>query len=60
MECSIEGRSVTMTEDHRLTSFSERSRMLEMGNQLAEGETRICGVCLQIQNFQSFFKLDDE
>ena len=52
LECSIEGRSVTMTEDHRLTSISERSRMLEMGNQLGEGETRLCGMCCGYQVFR--------
>lgn len=41
--CSIGDKQIYMTEDHRLTSYSERCRLLEMGKQLKEGETRLCG-----------------
>lgn len=32
-----------MTEDHRVTSYSERLRIQAIGTPLREGETRICG-----------------
>lgn len=41
---SVDGKYISMTEDHRLTSLAERSRMMEMGKQLREGETRLCGM----------------
>ncbi|KAH7299345.1 hypothetical protein KP509_24G006800 [Ceratopteris richardii] len=41
---SVDGEYISMTEDHRLTSLSERARMLKMGRQLREGETRLCGM----------------
>lgn len=40
---SIDGKQVKMTEDHRISSFSERLRMQEVGAPLKDGETRICG-----------------
>lgn len=33
-----------MTEDHRITSNSERLRMQEIGEPLKDGETRLCGM----------------
>ncbi|KAI5060566.1 hypothetical protein GOP47_0024986 [Adiantum capillus-veneris] len=41
---SVDGKYISMTEDHRLTSLTEQTRMLEMGKQLREGETRLCGM----------------
>lgn len=32
-----------MTEDHRITSNSERVRINEAGEPLKDGETRLCG-----------------
>lgn len=32
-----------MTEDHRITSISERQRMQATGEPLKDGETRLCG-----------------
>lgn len=32
-----------MTEDHRITSNSERLRINETGEPLKDGETRLCG-----------------
>jgi protein phosphatase len=39
-----------MTEDHRITSYSERLRIEETGEPLKDGETRLCG------NWQNDFK----
>lgn len=55
----VEGKYVSMTEDHRLTSFSERSRMLEMGKQLPEGETRLCGMNIARVLGDKFLKEQD-
>ncbi|MCO5602578.1 hypothetical protein L7F22_056712 [Adiantum nelumboides] len=41
---SVNGKYISMTEDHRLTGLTERARMLEMGKRLPEGETRLCGM----------------
>ncbi|XP_002970567.2 protein phosphatase 2C 70 isoform X1 [Selaginella moellendorffii] len=41
---SVGGKPVVLTEDHRLTSPTERARLLEMGRKLKDGETRICGM----------------
>lgn len=32
-----------MTEDHKISSYSERLRMEAMGEPLRDGETRLCG-----------------
>lgn len=34
-----------MTEDHRVTSSTERRRIEELGEPLRDGETRLCGNC---------------
>ncbi|KAJ7565195.1 hypothetical protein O6H91_02G052200 [Diphasiastrum complanatum] len=41
---SVGGNQVIMTEDHRLTSTTERSRLLAMGKHLRDGENRLCGM----------------
>lgn len=33
-----------MTEDHRITSYSERLRIEGTGEPLKDGETRLCGI----------------
>ncbi|KAH9322225.1 hypothetical protein KI387_016864, partial [Taxus chinensis] len=38
---NIEEKHICMTEDHRLISISEKTRMLEIGKQLRHGETRL-------------------
>jgi protein phosphatase len=40
---SVDGKQITMTEDHRITSYSERRRIEETGEPLKDGETRLCG-----------------
>lgn len=40
---SVDGKQIKMTEDHRLTSSSERLRIKETGEPLKDGETRLCG-----------------
>lgn len=32
-----------MTEDHRITSYSERQRINGRGEPLKDGDTRLCG-----------------
>eukprot|EP00250_Pteridium_aquilinum_P018101 c23942_g1_i1 orf=405-1982(-) len=56
---SVDGKYVSMTEDHRLTSISEKSRMLEMGEQLREGETRLCGMNIARVLGDKFLKEQD-
>lgn len=34
-----------MSEDHRVSSYTERLRMEERGEPLKDGETRLCGNC---------------
>lgn len=40
---SIDGKLIKMTEDHRISSYTERLRIQETGEPLKEGETRLCG-----------------
>lgn len=56
---SVDGKYVSMTEDHRLTSISEKSRMLEMGKQIREGETRLCGMNIARVLGDKFLKEQD-
>jgi len=48
-----------MTEDHRLTSLSEKNRMLEIGKQLRDGETRLCGMNIARVLGDKFLKEQD-
>ena len=41
---SNDGRCVQMTEDHRVTSLTERRRIQEAGLSLRDKETRIFGI----------------
>ena len=34
-----------MTEDHKVSSYSERLRIKGIGEPLKDGETRLCGMC---------------
>ncbi|CAM6098917.1 unnamed protein product [Calypogeia fissa] len=56
---SIGDKHIPMTEDHRLTSYSERCRLLEMGKQLKEGETRLCGMNIARALGDKFLKEQD-
>ncbi|KAG7013571.1 Protein phosphatase 2C 70 [Cucurbita argyrosperma subsp. argyrosperma] len=40
---SVHGKRMKMTEDHRITSISERQRIEQAGEPLKDGETRLCG-----------------
>lgn len=40
---SMDGEQIKMTEDHRITSYSERLRIQSIGEPLKDGETRLCG-----------------
>lgn len=40
---SVNGKQMKMTEDHRISSYTERLRIQETGEPLKEGETRLCG-----------------
>ncbi|XP_028551509.1 protein phosphatase 2C 70 isoform X2 [Dendrobium catenatum] len=52
------GRQITMTEDHRVTSISERTRLSKAGMPL-EGETRLCGLNLGRMLGDKFLKEQD-
>ncbi|BBN16827.1 protein MpPP2C_KAPP [Marchantia polymorpha subsp. ruderalis] len=56
----IGDKHIPVTEDHRLTSFSERCRLLEMGKQLREGETRLCGMNIARALGDKFLKEQDD
>ncbi|KAL3679991.1 hypothetical protein R1sor_022947 [Riccia sorocarpa] len=57
---SIEEKLIPVTEDHRLTSSSERFRLMEMGRQLKEGETRLCGMNIARALGDKFLKEQDD
>lgn len=56
---SIGGKQITMTEDHRVTSLSERSRCTRMGMPLKDGESRLCGINLVRMLGDKFLKEQD-
>ncbi|PPD79164.1 hypothetical protein GOBAR_DD23912 [Gossypium barbadense] len=39
---NVGGKQIKMTEDHKISSYSERLRMEGMGEPLRDGETRLC------------------
>lgn len=43
MLCSIDGKLIKMSEDHRVASYAERLRIQAAGEPLKPGETRLCG-----------------
>ncbi|KAL0919792.1 hypothetical protein M5K25_011910 [Dendrobium thyrsiflorum] len=53
------GKQITMTEDHRVTSISERTRLSKAGKPLKEGETRLCGLNLSRMLGDKFLKEQD-
>ncbi|KAF8016918.1 hypothetical protein BT93_H2194 [Corymbia citriodora subsp. variegata] len=55
----IDGNLIKMTEDHRVTSFSERLRIKEIGEALKDGETRLCGLNLARMLGDKFLKQQD-
>ncbi|CAA0829148.1 Protein phosphatase 2C 70 [Striga hermonthica] len=56
---NIEGKQMKMTEDHRITSYSERLRIQSLGKPLRDGETRICGLNLARMLGDKFLKEQD-
>ncbi|OVA06677.1 Forkhead-associated (FHA) domain [Macleaya cordata] len=53
---NIGGKQIKMTEDHRITSQSERRRLNETGDPLKDGETRLCGLNLARMLGDKFLK----
>ncbi|XP_065863386.1 protein phosphatase 2C 70 isoform X2 [Euphorbia lathyris] len=49
-------KQIKMTEDHRITSYSERLRINESGEPLKDGETRLCGLNLARMLGDKFLK----
>ncbi|XP_059632540.1 protein phosphatase 2C 70 [Cornus florida] len=56
---NIDGKQIKMTEDHRITSYSERLRIQETGEPLKDGETRLCGLNLARMLGDKFLKQQD-
>ncbi|KAK9289055.1 hypothetical protein L1049_017526 [Liquidambar formosana] len=56
---NIDGKQIKMTEDHRISSNSERHRIKETGEPLKEGETRLCGLNLARMLGDKFLKQQD-
>ncbi|KAK7860495.1 protein phosphatase 2C 70 [Quercus suber] len=56
---NVDGKQIKMTEDHRITSYSERLRIEETGEPLRDGETRLCGLNLGRMLGDKFLKQQD-
>ncbi|XP_047335076.1 protein phosphatase 2C 70-like [Impatiens glandulifera] len=56
---NIGGKPIKMSEDHRITSYSERARIQETGEPLKEGETRLCGLNLARMLGDKYLKQQD-
>ncbi|KAL3507958.1 hypothetical protein ACH5RR_033340 [Cinchona calisaya] len=56
---NIDGKQMKMTEDHRVTSYSERLRIQATGEPLRDEETRLCGLNLARMLGDKFLKLQD-
>ncbi|XP_072968888.1 protein phosphatase 2C 70 [Typha angustifolia] len=56
---NINGQQITMTEDHRVTSMIERTRMAETGRPLKEGATRLWGINISRMLGDKFLKEQD-
>lgn len=41
---SVDGHQIKMTEDHKISNYSERRRIEESGEPLKDGETRLYGM----------------
>ncbi|XP_030548138.1 protein phosphatase 2C 70 [Rhodamnia argentea] len=55
----IDENLIKMTEDHKVTSYSERLRIREIGEALKDGETRLCGLNLARMLGDKFLKQQD-
>ncbi|AES93634.1 kinase-associated protein phosphatase [Medicago truncatula] len=60
-ECimSVDGQQIKMTEDHKISSHSERLRMEGTGEPLKDGETRLYGINLARMLGDKFLKQQD-
>uniref|UniRef100_A0A7N0TJX7 protein-serine/threonine phosphatase n=1 Tax=Kalanchoe fedtschenkoi TaxID=63787 RepID=A0A7N0TJX7_KALFE len=56
---SIDGKLYKMSEDHRVTSLTERERIKQTGEALKDGETRLCGLNLARMLGDKFLKEQD-
>ncbi|KAB2064989.1 hypothetical protein ES319_A09G059300v1 [Gossypium barbadense] len=56
---NVGGKQIKMTEDHKISSYSERLRMEGMGEPLRDGETRLCGLNLARMLGDKFVKQQD-
>ncbi|KAJ0981547.1 hypothetical protein J5N97_009802 [Dioscorea zingiberensis] len=56
---SINEKQINMTEDHRISSLTERARMMKIGMPLKDGETRLCGINLARMLGDKFLKEQD-
>ncbi|KAJ9700265.1 hypothetical protein PVL29_005875 [Vitis rotundifolia] len=56
---NVDGKQIKMTEDHRVTSYSERQRIKEIGEPLKDGETRLCGLNLARMLGDKYMKEQD-
>ncbi|XP_004296916.1 PREDICTED: protein phosphatase 2C 70-like [Fragaria vesca subsp. vesca] len=56
---NVNGKQMKMTEDHRISSYTERLRIQETGEPLKEGETRLCGLNLARMLGDKFLKQQD-
>ncbi|PNT24750.1 hypothetical protein POPTR_008G149700v4 [Populus trichocarpa] len=53
---NVDGKQIKMTEDHRVSSYSERLRLNETGVPLRDGETRLYGLNLARMLGDKFLK----
>eukprot|EP00268_Persea_americana_P038760 TRINITY_DN3838_c0_g1_i1.p1 TRINITY_DN3838_c0_g1~~TRINITY_DN3838_c0_g1_i1.p1 ORF type:complete len:586 (-),score=103.46 TRINITY_DN3838_c0_g1_i1:212-1969(-) len=56
---NIGEKQILMTEDHRITSQSERNRLRKTGPPLKDGETRLCGMNIARMLGDKFLKEQD-
>ncbi|GMJ01864.1 kinase associated protein phosphatase, ROOT ATTENUATED GROWTH 1 [Hibiscus trionum] len=56
---NVDGKQIKMTEDHKISSYSERLRMEGTGEPLKDGETRLCGLNLARMLGDKFLKQQD-
>uniref|UniRef100_A0A0A9EGD0 protein-serine/threonine phosphatase n=1 Tax=Arundo donax TaxID=35708 RepID=A0A0A9EGD0_ARUDO len=56
---SINGKMIDMTEDHRVASTTERSRIAKIGQPLKDGEVRLSGLNLARMFGDKFLKEQD-
>ncbi|CAO2821862.1 unnamed protein product [Amaranthus hypochondriacus] len=56
---NVNGKQINMTEDHRISSYSEKQRVKEMGYPLKDEDTRLCGLNLGRMLGDKFLKEQD-